>query len=149
MQYVYVQNNEILDGPRSLPISWENISNFHVLDNERLLAYGWYPYRFVEIETDTNDILDGSITEIYETEVVETQTKRQKTQQELAIELENSWKNVRNERNRLLLESDWTQLPDSPITPEKKSEWQTYRQELRDITNQLDPKNISWPTKPV
>lgn len=58
------------------------------------------------------------------------------------------WEFVRNERNRLLLESDWTQLPDTSLTEEKKLEWQSYRQQLRDITTQPDPYNIVWPTKP-
>ena len=39
---------------------------------------------------------------------------------------------VRYERNRLLKLSDWTQMPDSPLSAAKKAEWQTYRQALRD-----------------
>jgi hypothetical protein len=41
---------------------------------------------------------------------------------------------VRMVRNRLLQECDWTQLPDSPLADTKRSEWTTYRQALRDIT---------------
>jgi hypothetical protein len=58
------------------------------------------------------------------------------------------WEDIRKQRNKLLLESDWTQLSDSPLSPEKKTEWSVYRQELRDITSQPDPNNIVWPTKP-
>ena len=36
-------------------------------------------------------------------------------------------------RQSLLGDSDWTQLPDSPFTAEQRSEWQMYRQELRDL----------------
>jgi len=36
-------------------------------------------------------------------------------------------------RNKLLQESDWTQLTDSPAD---KAEWAVYRQALRDITDQ-------------
>lgn len=36
-------------------------------------------------------------------------------------------------RARMLSESDWTQLPDCPLTPEKKEEWKVWRQKLRDI----------------
>ncbi len=57
---------------------------------------------------------------------------------------------VRQERDRRLAESDWTQTNDSPLSDEKKAEWQTYRQELRDIistiTNVTDI--VNWPTKP-
>ena len=36
-------------------------------------------------------------------------------------------------RNSLLNESDWTVLPDSPLSAEKQAEWKTYRQKLRDL----------------
>lgn len=58
------------------------------------------------------------------------------------------WSEVRSTRNTLLTESDWTQFQDSPITGSSLTDWQTYRQSLRDITNQSDPYNITWPTKP-
>ena len=63
---------------------------------------------------------------------------------------EKAMKNLRFKRNNLLTESDWTVLPDSPIAD--KTAWQTYRQELRDITSGLttieDIKAVTWPTKP-
>lgn len=49
-------------------------------------------------------------------------------------------------RNYLLMRSDWTQLPDVPITT--KTEWSIYRQALRDITDQPDFPSIVWPTPP-
>lgn len=56
---------------------------------------------------------------------------------------------MRDSRDKLLAESDWTILPDSPLTTEKKTEWQTYRQALRDIpTLEGFPHNVTWPTKP-
>lgn len=50
---------------------------------------------------------------------------------------------TRTRRNALLTASDWTQLPDVPLAT--KDAWAVYRQALRDITNQTDPK---WPTPP-
>lgn len=44
---------------------------------------------------------------------------------------------VRRERDRLLTESDWTQLPSSNLSDSKKAEWESYRQTLRDL-----PANI-------
>jgi len=58
------------------------------------------------------------------------------------------WVEVRTKRNTLLSESDWTQFQDSPITGSTLTEWQTYRQSLRDVTTQSDPYNIVWPTIP-
>ena len=59
------------------------------------------------------------------------------------------WKSVRLERDNKLRASDWTVLPDVPMDAPKRAEWEAYRQELRDITNQPDPFNITWPTPPA
>jgi len=58
------------------------------------------------------------------------------------------WKEVRAQRKGKLVGCDWTVLPDVPMDGPKRAEWETYRQELRDITNQPDPFNITWPTPP-
>lgn len=56
---------------------------------------------------------------------------------------------VRELRSRKLLESDWTQLPDAPLTAEKRLEWTQYRHQLRDITQQPEfPWAVMWPNKP-
>lgn len=61
---------------------------------------------------------------------------------------EAQWVSVRTERNKKLSDSDWTQLPDCPLTNTKQTQWATYRQALRDITSQTDPFNIVWPQEP-
>lgn len=54
---------------------------------------------------------------------------------------------VLQKRQALLLASDWTQLPDVPL--ETKAAWATYRQALRDITDQPGyPQNVIWPVAP-
>ena len=58
------------------------------------------------------------------------------------------WDEVRSERNRLLTECDWTQFQDTPISGSKLTEWQAYRQSLRDITTQSNPFEIIWPVTP-
>lgn len=58
------------------------------------------------------------------------------------------WSNVRIKRDALLAKSDWVVLPDVTMDPIVKDNWITYRQALRDITNQPDPFNIIWPTSP-
>lgn len=53
---------------------------------------------------------------------------------------------IRSRRNALLVESDWTQLADSPTD---KTAWATYRQALRDVTTQQGfPWEVSWPVEP-
>lgn len=59
------------------------------------------------------------------------------------------WGTVRTERNRLLALTDYTDLPNTPITNECRTEFIAYRQALRNITEtQTDPYNIVWPTVP-
>lgn len=59
---------------------------------------------------------------------------------------------IRGQVAFLLATSDWTQLPDSPLTAAEKKKWTTYRKELRDMTTTYpDPKSaseITWPNPP-
>lgn len=56
---------------------------------------------------------------------------------------------AKQQRQQLLQECDWTQLPDVPLTASKKQEWETYRQALRDISTQDKfPWRIAWPVAP-
>ena len=60
---------------------------------------------------------------------------------------------LRQERNRLLSETDWRSFSDSPTM---STEWQTYRQALRDLPSTASPSldenkqltGVEWPTKP-
>lgn len=56
---------------------------------------------------------------------------------------------LRVERNKRLKDSDFSQLKDAPLTPEKTAEWALYRQQLRDITKVADPLNPIWPPLPA
>ena len=53
---------------------------------------------------------------------------------------------VRAERDRLLASSDWTQIADAPVD---QAAWAAYRQELRDVPDQVGfPETVIWPAKP-
>ena len=57
----------------------------------------------------------------------------------------------RTKRNKLLADSDWTQMNDSPLSNEDKTAWATYRQELRDISDLASWPNLEeadWPVAP-
>ena len=68
------------------------------------------------------------------------------SEEEIALRIEDKWFEIRYLRNSLLTECDWTQLSD--VSESIRTSYQSYRQSLRDITNQSDPFNISWPVKP-
>ena len=63
---------------------------------------------------------------------------------------------LREERNKLIAETDWTQGRD--VTLSNDIDWRTYRQALRDLPSNSNPKldnngrldmsSVTWPTKP-
>lgn len=65
---------------------------------------------------------------------------------ESAAKVGAQWDVIRAERNKLLIESDWTQLPDAPVDA---AAWATHRQALRDVTDQANPFAIIWPESPT
>lgn len=68
------------------------------------------------------------------------------TQEQLT---ELKWAALREERDRLLYQTDWTQLPVNPLTAEQKVSWENYRQQLRDLPDTVtDIDNVVWPTPP-
>jgi hypothetical protein len=57
---------------------------------------------------------------------------------------------VSQKRQKLLYLSDWTQIPNNPLTTVQQEAWATYRQELRDIPQQSGyPFNVVWPVAPT
>ena len=65
-----------------------------------------------------------------------------------AVEFDMAMEDLRLKRNYLLSETDFYALSDVTMS----SEMETYRQELRDLTNGLttveDVEDVTWPTKP-
>ena len=65
---------------------------------------------------------------------------------------------LRIERNKLIAETDWTQLKDIDLDIIRERNWKNYRQALRDLPAKSNPKldsfgnldmsSVSWPTKP-
>ena len=65
---------------------------------------------------------------------------------------------LRRERNRLIAETDWTQLKDIDLDIIRERNWKNYRQALRDLPAKSNPKlnsmggldmsSVTWPTKP-
>ena len=75
-----------------------------------------------------------------------TQPTEAEIQAEIArLEAEQPWNELRQQRNRLIAETDYLALSDSTLTTEMSA----YRQALRDLpANTTDPANPVWPTKP-
>ncbi len=58
---------------------------------------------------------------------------------------------VRAQRNGHLDRTDRTQISDFPLGADSSEDWQTYRQELRDLlaTEGLRNSNVVWPKSPL
>ena len=65
---------------------------------------------------------------------------------------------LREERNKLIAETDWTQLKDIELDIIRERDWKNYRQALRDLPSisrptldengNLDMSSVTWPDKP-
>ena len=64
--------------------------------------------------------------------------------------LAEKWANVRRQRDRRIAATDWRVIvaSESDEGSDLPTKWKTYRTNLRDITEQADPDNITWPTEP-
>jgi hypothetical protein len=59
---------------------------------------------------------------------------------------------LRSARAMRLAQSDWTQLPDSPLTAAQKAEWRKYRKALRDLPDDQPGatiETVEWPEPPA
>jgi hypothetical protein len=103
--------------------------------NQKDGTYKWVSYQFdlAPFPTEVNDLV---------TRVIDKWTEYRRGQENdmeraLASAFAQStilnWTKVSLMRNFLLMDSDWTQLGDAPISAEEKAKWVTYRQKLRDI----------------
>ena len=93
----------------------------------------------------------------------ETNSQTKPTKEEVTAklnELNNAepYKLLRVERNKLIAETDWTQLKDIELDIIRERNWKNYRQALRDLPSKSNPKldgsgkldmsSITWPDKP-
>lgn len=78
------------------------------------------------------------------------------TTSEIAYATENQWALVRSDRDQMIKNIEWKisrNLSEVRLgvttTTDSISDLDAYIQSLRDITNQSDPYNITWPTPPA
>ena len=111
--------------------------------NQKTGAYKWVSYQF-DLAPFTTEVADLN-TRLIEKFTEYRQGQENDLERALAASFSKTailnWTKVALIRNFLLMDSDWTQLGDAPLTAEQKTLWQTYRQKLRDIPQ--DQKNKS------
>ena len=141
--------DETINYPYSIPQlreAFPNVSLPAELSDEALIEWDMYIVTPTPMPTDyTKNITEGTpvLTDgVYYQNWIQSDA----SQSEINYRLENQWFIIRETRNQLLSECDWTQLADIPT--ETKELWSSYRQSLRDITSQTNPFSITWPVKP-
>jgi hypothetical protein len=103
---------------------------------------GWYPIvkQYNSIDYNTEQVEYSLVGN----EIHANKVSKNNNEETLAI--------LRGQRNKLLTQSDWTQIPDSPLSDSKKTEWATYRQTLRDLpatySSITNINQVTWPTPP-
>jgi hypothetical protein len=106
------------------------------------IEYNSYPSDIIDVTDRYSDILTSINTKGMEIKIEFGEVVLvEKLKQEI------TWDQIKKERNDLLLESDWTQLPDVNLS--NKEEWKTYRQKLREITTVFsNTSEVVFPQKP-
>lgn len=151
MNYLKINKDLSISYPYSIELLKSDNSNTSFPENisvELLLQYNVHQVIRVDPAGDYTKNYNEGIPNLIDGQYYQNWIVTDATQEEIDQRINVQWSVVRSQRNEYLSECDWTQLPDSPLTPEKKEEWAVYRQELRDVTSQPDPFNITWPTKP-
>lgn len=144
--YYIIENNTIVSGPTLLP------APLQLTPSEELVKLGWYPViqNLPETFREREEVLSDPVLEIGDGVVYATYTKRNKTDEEMGIVLNEEWNRVREYRNKLLSDTDYITTGDrwAALSDEQKTAWATYRQALRDIPQTFDsPLEVVFPTK--
>lgn len=142
----------------------ERIEKQNLLKNQKILEE-----EKIKLKNETEEIKQKQILEQEEErkkqEEIENEIKKElERQNKLLLKEQEEYENnrdyekeFRSMRNHLLLYSDWTQLDNSPLSEEKRIEWEQYRQILRDLPQNFedfesavkDKNHPIWPEKPL
>jgi hypothetical protein len=146
--------------PVNFPLTY---SNFRMLfpqtsfpdlpDNSFLVDFGYAVFKYTEqpAPVQFENTTDGPIVWVEATDAYSnTWINTPFTPAEMEAAKQNALAGLRRTRDTKLQACDYTQLPDVPLTDEKRAEWVTYRQQLRDYMGTvIDPFNPpAWPIPP-
>jgi len=133
--YVSFHSNGGLFQYGSLKKNLAEIKDIKEKDGVRVFSINEEQYTDLQDNCDASES-SGVVTIIKSAEWLENKTNE-------------AWRKIRKQRNQLLKDSDYIMFPDITITTEKKQEWETYRQSLRDIPQTFsNPDDVTYPDKP-
>lgn len=156
------QSYYIIQGPMQLPDNFGPTSGFNVLEKnspELLSDLSWQDnpnLGFWKANFDTKP--DYNISQsLIPNNSLNTNTKtcdvtytiKTLSSNELKERIDVLKSQIRMIRDKYLALTDFTQLLDVPFSSEVKTEFATFRQQLRDLPNVSDPTTITWPSIPT
>jgi hypothetical protein len=128
------------------------VKNFVIYNSEgTILRTGSCPDSMFDMQCGDNEsILEGAAND--ETQYVVDGVIVDKPDPTPAEQTAVAMFELRQQRDLMLSSTDWTQVPDSPLTAEQRSEWQMYRQRLRDLPSDYSHvtslEDVVWPDPP-
>ena len=123
--------------------------------NQKTGAYKWVSYEMDLAGFEKSDV-DDLYTRLSDKFVeyrglddtdLETQLAAQFAKEEYT-----NWTKIRLIRNFLLMDSDWTQVGDAPLTADQKTQWTAYRTKLRNIPSEqtsIPASEVKFPVTPT
>jgi len=161
---IYINNSQeciIENGPVNLPENYKGVSGFADLEQSGpdflldltwagILNYGFWKAVFLEKPSITCYQKITSVNTIDKDKkiVIVSYLIEDLTYQELKLKKESFVDNLKITRNRYLAMTDFTQLPDAPISNESKIEFLNFRSHLRDMFEAENIFSVSWPVIP-
>jgi len=157
-KYVLVINNQIVSTPAPLPNNYKNISNLFALSDEQLSDLSWsgnnegfwvvnsdpFPTINIHQKIETSWTLNTQNKTCQESYTVVDVTP---SEEEIRIgKIKTSIKMI---RDQYLILTDFTQLDDAPLSDSAKSDFRTFRQQLRTMLDIPDITQAVWPTIPT
>lgn len=157
-KYVLVVNNSIVSSPNPLPRNYKNISNLYALPDDQLADLSWsgnnegfwvvncdpFPTINIHQKIETSWTLN-----IQNKTCQESYTVVDVTPSEEEIRINKIKSSIKMIRDQYLLLTDFTQLSDAPLSDAAKSDYRTFRQQLRTMLDIPDITQAVWPSIPT
>lgn len=153
--YLNFVNDQIIGKPQQLPNCYECISNFDCLEKndpqalKDLSKYGLPGHKWLKVK-DASDQINHLLYEKYDSEVFSFKIIGDIVYIKykiISLSKEDFINKLREDRNKVLAATDWTQLPDINLPEYDKLRYLKYRQNLRDLPNKyLVFDKVEWPT---
>ena len=121
--------------------------------NQKTGVYKWVSYQFdlSPFPDEIKDMYDRVVEKWTEYRVGQENDLERSLASHFSRTAILNWTKVKLIRNFLLMDSDWTQLGDAPITAEDKARWISYRTKLRAIPQEqkeIAANSVTFPMTP-